>query len=731
MGAKVTTSFLEEYIFIDGIKELMQETGNFVWEDSVEIPSYTYWTPLLPEIFKKQHGYAITPYLMLLSGNEGYQAGNQGPIHFFSDGDDQGSGFVADYRSTMTGLLMEYLEYLNNWTHETLGLKFSQQVGYNLPVDMLEAIPSVDIPETETLSFSNLIDGFRQFSGPANLAGKNVISIELGADFGQAYYQTWTELLQEAKHAFVAGVNQLVIHGATYSHTYDNTTWPGFTSFYYSFASQHSRHQPAWDVGYKQAMDYLARCQFILQEGVAKVDLVFWDKQTAQDAYPGILYEPTDLQDAGYTYEYLSPENFDVPMAYVKNGVLAPQQQAFKTMILRGNDTLTVAGVKALVKYAKSGFPIILSGGLSSTWASNDEQAILQSEKALKGILHLDNVHQVPYGGLVDIIQKIGIVPRSTTDCNGTWYTRWKETTDGDVYVYVYNDGAFSTGNISFQTTGSPFALNAWTGEETPITEYSVSQGRTTISFSLQSTETRIVKFSASRNSVGNESHVIWSSNSVLGYYVDSGKVWAKAAASDSATSVKLSSGKTVTLDQQGQSQFSLGNWSVVIEQWLPPDNLYDVETVANKKNLSLSVSGSNLSSWKDLGYQNASGVAYYTSSFFWPKKETGATGAYLVIPPVSHGIIISINGNEIPAVDITNPTTDVSTYLVQGDNTVVLTVSSTLHNCLIPIWDQLLTGGAAPMLNYSALEEMGFHPQEYGILGEVQVVPYQLMRII
>ncbi|KAJ1709088.1 hypothetical protein NYO67_8767 [Aspergillus flavus] len=346
-------------------------------------------------------------------------------------------------------------------------------------------------------------------------------------------------------------------------------------------------------------------------------------------------------------------------------------------MILRGNDTLTVAGLKALVKYAKSGLPIILSGGLSSTWASNDEQAILQSEKALKSILDLDNVHQVPYGGL---------------------------TTDSDVYVYVYNDGDFSTGSISFQATGSPFAPDAWTGEETPITEYSVSQGRTNISFSLKSTETRIVKFSASRNSANNESHVIWSSDSVLGYYVDSGKVWAKAAASDSATSVKLSSGKTVTLDQQGQSQISLGNWSVVLEQWLPPDNLYDVETVANKKNVSF---------------------------FFWPKEETGATGAYLVIPPVSHGIRISINGNEVPVIDITNPTTDVSTYLVQGDNTVVITVSSTLHNGLMPIWDQLLTGGAAPSLNYSALEDMVFQPQEYGILGEVRVVPYQLMRII
>lgn len=36
-GANLTTSFLEKYILIDGIKELMEETGHYIWEDSVEI----------------------------------------------------------------------------------------------------------------------------------------------------------------------------------------------------------------------------------------------------------------------------------------------------------------------------------------------------------------------------------------------------------------------------------------------------------------------------------------------------------------------------------------------------------------------------------------------------------------------------------------------------------------------------------------------------------------------
>ena len=56
VGAQLTTRFLEQYIFVDGITELMQEAGNYVWEDSVEIPSQVYWTPNLTSIFLEQHG---------------------------------------------------------------------------------------------------------------------------------------------------------------------------------------------------------------------------------------------------------------------------------------------------------------------------------------------------------------------------------------------------------------------------------------------------------------------------------------------------------------------------------------------------------------------------------------------------------------------------------------------------------------------------------------------------
>lgn len=81
-------------------------------------------------------------------------------------------------------------------------MDFSAQMGYNTPMDMLQTMTDVDLPEAETLSFSNQIDSYLQVAGPADLAGKRVISVELGADWHQAYYQSWESLLFDAKHAF-------------------------------------------------------------------------------------------------------------------------------------------------------------------------------------------------------------------------------------------------------------------------------------------------------------------------------------------------------------------------------------------------------------------------------------------------------------------------------------------------------------------------------------------------
>ena len=165
-------------------------------------------------------------------------------------------------------------------------------------MDMLQNVPNVDAPECESLGFNHLIDGYRQYCGPANLAGKRLVSTECGANPIEAYQQTLPELLWDVKRSFAGSVTQFVFHGFPYSGPYGNTTWPGFTTFDYEFSEMHGPRQPAWPDFYQDPLNFTARLSYIFQSGIPKLDLAFYMKITT---FPQIVrnYQPQDLEDAG------------------------------------------------------------------------------------------------------------------------------------------------------------------------------------------------------------------------------------------------------------------------------------------------------------------------------------------------------------------------------------------------------------------------------------------------
>jgi len=112
---------------------------------------------------------------------------------------------------------------------------------------MLQNIGVVGGPECESLGFNHLIDGYRQYTGPANLAQKRLVSTECGAISGEAYQQTIPEWLWDAKRSFAGSVTQFIIHGFPYSGSYGNTTWPGWSTFDYAFSDMHGPRMPAWE----------------------------------------------------------------------------------------------------------------------------------------------------------------------------------------------------------------------------------------------------------------------------------------------------------------------------------------------------------------------------------------------------------------------------------------------------------------------------------------------------
>lgn len=608
---------------------------------------------------------------------------------------------------------------------QSLESQFSAQVVYNLPMDMLANVPDVNAPECESLGFNHLIDGYRQFSGPANLAGKRVISSELGAQPGQAYSQTMPELIWDTKRSVSGGVVQFVYHGYPYTGNYPNSTWPGFTTFAYEFSNMHGPRQPAWE-HYQDYMDWTGRVQWVAQSGIPKIDLAFWLKR---DQYFSITsaYEPNDLAQAGFSYNYLSPDNFILPEAYVEGGVLAPNRQAFKAMIVRGNDTLTITGVQKLVEYAQAGLPILFSGGVPQNLTGYNVTGTQYVRSALNSILHLDNVHIVPFDNLASSLSALGITPRTAVNADRIWYTYWREDTNASrSYVYLYNDawdsergGGSSTGSITFEETGVPYMYDAWTGDMTQILAYQQANKTTTIPVQLAGNQSIIIAFSTDETTPTG-TRLLATPSQVYSATEVSGVLSIKAG--NCSEVAVLSNGTTFGLPVPA-APMSLSDWNLTIESWTRPQHPAQDQTISVKSNSTRKLT--SLKPWNqiDSSLRHVSGRGFYSTTFTWPPKQGNADGAILDLGVIVETARVWVNGNQLAPLDPTTAWADVGEYLQKGENKLEVVVTTTLGNALIPIYN-----GTSPLIKTSGTLWDGPQPeeQEYGLVVPVMLVPYR-----
>jgi len=227
------------------------------------------------------------------------QSGDPGKFRVLLDTTHAGQGFLNDFRLILAEGYVDYLQTLRDWANDRLGLSFSTQPSYGLTMDMAASVPIPDVPECESLSFHDSIDAYRQFTGPAQLGGKHVISNEVGAVALKAYSYDHSQLLWSINRAVAGGVNQFVIHGQSYTGNYFGTTWPGYTAFLYLFSELYTDKQPSWHHGLENVLNYISRLQYVQRQGKPRVDVAVLNKQSANDrAFPSI-YTRNDLQSEG------------------------------------------------------------------------------------------------------------------------------------------------------------------------------------------------------------------------------------------------------------------------------------------------------------------------------------------------------------------------------------------------------------------------------------------------
>lgn len=499
------------------------------------------------------------------------------------------------------------------------------------------------------------------------------------------------------------------------------------------------RHQPAWDA-LRGPLDYLARTMYVLQQGVAKMDVAFYQKRTSY-ARPATGYVPGDLRQAGYTYGYLDPATLASPDAVVQDGVLAPRRQAYRALIVRGSDSVTVPGAGMLAKLARAGLPLVFAGGLPSyVGGHHDRAGRAYVNQTLRALRCLANVHHVPReDGLADVVAALGIEPRTRVRARPSaarWWPVWHETADGRAqYALVYHEGEErSAGTVTFRSTGRPYRYAASSGAVTPVGVYTQQGTTTTIDLVLEPHQAVLVGF---HHGEPPAVHATATSAGVLDVRFAAGGLRAVVGSSPAgahAEWVRTSDGVVHRVPAVAAAPAALGNWTLVVEHWDPPSPLTDIAAVASRWNSTHRLDG--LASWQQIpGLAHASGRGYYTTTFAWPPAgaadpvDGALLGALLSLGPVIHTMAASVNGHALDALDALaggGGTADITPFLVAGaQNTLEVVVSTTLANRLAPIWDTLRTSGAPPTGLFGS-ETRPPGNADYGLVGPVTLIPYR-----
>lgn len=612
------------------------------------------------------------------------------------------------------------------------------------------AIPLVAAPELESLGFGESIDNYRQFSGPAHLYGRNTISTEIGAQRGGAYAQTVPILLNLFLDSFAAGVNTLVIHGLAYGGPYTGTTWPGYTPFQYEFCEMWGPRQPAWR-HLNDTILFASRTSEVLKTGVPKVDLAFYAWKHPWSARA--VYNRGDLNTAGYTYEYLGPANLVSPEAVVKDGILSPDGPGYRALVIYSQTRITPSAAESLLRFAKAGLPIFLVGvgSMTAVGAAGEEVVTNVFSQLTNGSFRNVRVLQSTIFGpeaLSEANVNPRIMPEALTGAtNATQlYTTWRSTLDkGLDLVFLLNRGQESTFRVSMAANENavPYRLDAWTGEQTPLSRYLRTSNGISLTLTLFKGQSFILGLQLTPANLPPVYVVSSSSNiarvttdkagNLIGYIDDLSEATALLSTNAEVTIPPLS---PLPEPNNNIPTIPLGPWRLSVESYSAPNTLGTTSVAPNRTRIDISSPLTTLTPWTRIpGLERVSGIGTYRASFTLPAPlgpNSTQTEAYTLhlTKPILNTVRIFINGQVIPAVDLSAPEEgrDITPFIKEvGTNEVVIEVSSTLFNAVkarVKEVRSVGTGVRMPRYYEGAW-------REFGLVGEVVVRRWRRVALL
>ena len=298
---KMSTQALDAYWaagvqpIIDKLGDLAGTTVNNCLIDSYEVET-TNWTVGFDTQFEDLRGYTITPYLPTLAG-------------YYVESGEVAERFLWDFRRTIGDLIAKnYYAHFAKLCHQN-GLKFSVEPYWG-PFDNMQVGATGDVVMCEFWSGGYpFFDSPKFVSSIAHLNGSAIVGAESFTGIG-GWDKHPADIKSIGDRAWAEGITRFIFH------TYVHQPWdvaPGLALSYHGF--DFNRLNTWWSQS-KGYMEYIARSQFLLQQGKNVADVLVFTGESS----PNTGFIKPKIRALGFDYDLIGANK--LKDLSVKNGTM-------------------------------------------------------------------------------------------------------------------------------------------------------------------------------------------------------------------------------------------------------------------------------------------------------------------------------------------------------------------------------------------------------------------------
>lgn len=460
----------------DSLAPADRKSFRYVVADSYETGSQN-WTDGMADAFQKRYGYDPLPWLPVFSGRIVGSA-------------DQSDRFLWDVRRLVADrVAYEYVGGLRDLSH-TKGMKlWLENYGHwGFPGEFLQYGGQSDEVGGEFWNEGDLgsIEN-RAASSAAHIYGKNKVAAESFTAGGKAFVRHPALLKKRGDWSFTEGINHTLLHVMI---TQPTDVVPGVNA---GFGTEFNRHN-TWFYEGRAFVDYLRRCNFLLQQGKSVNDVAYF---IGEDA-PKMTGTRQPEIPAGYSYDYINAEVILTRLS-VRNGKWTlPDGTSYHVLVLPPLKTMRPALLKKLTSLVHAGGTLLGPAPERSPSLEDYPSADEQVRKLAANLWANERYgagRVFRSGDLADILKTLRVAPDAALGNKALLYTHRHSATE-DLYFISNQSDQTVTAPVALRASGrQPEWWDAVTGTTRLLPEFSVSGGITTVPLKLEAFQSGFLVF--------------------------------------------------------------------------------------------------------------------------------------------------------------------------------------------------------------------------------------------